>query len=107
MDRRIVVNDGAVIPADAETLHRRAELFRARQHVRRWVLPVAELVDVEEARCGDMGGQILIATAAAARRHVPGGVNDDEVRLAQMLRQPFGGNERVHASRIGFRGRPC
>ena len=74
-----------------------AELVGARQHVRRGVRTVADLVDVEEARAGDVGGQIFVAAAAAGRRHVPAGIDDDEVGVAEMLREPFGRDERVHA----------
>ena len=69
--RRIVVDDDAVVAADAEPLHRRAELCAPRQHVRRRVRRVADLVDVEEARAGDVRREIFVAAAAPARRHVP------------------------------------
>ena len=71
--RRIVVDDDAVVAADAEPLHRRAELLRRRQHVRRRVRLVGDRVDVEEARAGDVAGEIFVVPAAAGRGHVPAG----------------------------------
>src|SRR5439155_22208417 len=56
--RRIVVDDDAVLAADAEPFHGGAELLGAGQHVRSRVLPVADLVDVEKARAGDARLQI-------------------------------------------------
>ena len=84
------------LAADAEPLHRRAEIGGARQHVRRGIRAVADLVDVEEARAGDVGGEIFVAAAAAARRHVPARIDDDEVGLAEMVGQPFGRDQRFH-----------
>ena len=52
--RRIVIDDDAVVAADPEPLHRRSEIGGRRQHVRRGVRAVADLVDVEEARAGDV-----------------------------------------------------
>ena len=107
MDRRIVVDDDAVIAADAKALHRLSECVGARQHVRRRVGPVAELIDIDEPRAGDMALQIFVRAAAAGCGHEPARVHDDEVRLAEMLRQPFGRNERIHGPRIGVRARCC
>src|SRR5262249_15543224 len=53
-DRRIVVDDDLVAAADAEALHRLAELRGTGQHVRRGIRMVADPVDIEEARSGDM-----------------------------------------------------
>src|SRR5205823_5404526 len=72
---------------------------------RRGIRPIAELVDVKEAGAGDVRGKIFLAPAAAARRHVPAGIHDHEIGLAEVRRQPFGRNERVHG-RKDRRARP-
>ena len=49
----------------------------------------------------DVAAQYLPAAVAAGCRHVPARIDRHEVRLAKVRCQPFGGDERVHASRIG------
>ena len=105
--RRIVIDDDPVAAADSEPLHRRSEVRGRGQHVRGRVRAVGNLVDVEEARAGNVRRQIFLAAAAPARRHVPAGIDDDEIRVLKVLREPFRGNERVHGARIGLRLRSC
>jgi hypothetical protein len=69
--------------------------------VRSGVGGVAERVDVEEARTGYMGLEILLAADSPARRHVPAAVDDGEARLAEAAVQPLGRNERFHFAKIG------
>src|SRR4051794_3562598 len=54
VDGRIVINDDGVSAANADPLHCSGEFLGAWQHVRRKVRMIAKLVDVEEARAGDV-----------------------------------------------------
>src|ERR1051326_7322692 len=72
----------------------------------RGVRLVRDLVDVEEARARNVRREVFVAAAAAAGGHVPAGVYDDEVGLAQMFGQPFRRNERFHSAKIGYKVAP-
>jgi hypothetical protein len=99
--RGIVVDDKAILAADAEAFHRRGEIGGAREHVRSGVRAIAELVDVEKPGAADVRREIFVAAAASRRGHEPGRVDCDEIGLAEVLRQPVGRDERVHGVRIG------
>src|SRR5262249_13707192 len=63
---RIVVDDDPVVATDTEQLHRVAELLRVRKHVRRWILLVAHLVDIEKTPARNVRLLIFLATVPAA-----------------------------------------
>ena len=42
-------------------------------------LGIGDLVDVEEDRAGNMLGEIFLMRVPVLGRHVPGGIDDDEV----------------------------
>src|SRR5439155_22121886 len=88
--RRIVIDDDAVIPADAELLHGSSEIFRGRHNTWRRVFAVSDFVDVEKACAGDMALEIFVTSVAARRRHEPARVDNDEAELAETRREPFG-----------------
>src|SRR5512146_1836397 len=69
VDRRIVVDDDAVVAADAELFHRRSELLGAGKHVWRRVGVVGELIDVEEPGARNVALQIFVAAASARGGH--------------------------------------
>ena len=62
-----VVDDDAVAVADAHRPHPGDELLHRRRHVRQARLLVGDLVDVEEARAGDMR-RLELGAGVAARR---------------------------------------
>ncbi len=99
--RAVVVNDNAVAAANAELLHRQAERGGDWEHVRRGTGAVTDLIDVEETRAGDVASQILFAATAPGCGHEPARVHNNEIGLAEMLRQPIRGNERFHLRNIG------
>ncbi len=105
--RRIIVDDNAVVPADPGLLHSLGELGGAWQHVRDGTGLVAERVDVEEPGAGDTRSLIFGAAVAPTAHHMPARVDDDEVRLAEMMSEPIGRNQRIHGRRIGFGPRRC
>jgi len=88
--RRIIVDDDALIAADAKPLHCGRKVLRRRQHVRSRILTVRKRIDVEEDGTRDVRSSKLVAAAASRRRHVPAGVDDAEARLAEMFGQPLG-----------------
>ncbi|GHG18597.1 hypothetical protein GCM10017322_14580 [Paracoccus aerius] len=55
---------------------------------------VADRIDVEKARARDMGGVIFGPRIAARGRHVPACIQDAQVGIVQMRRQPFGRDQR-------------
>ena len=55
---------------------------------------VGNLVDIEEARAGDMGRLILCLRIAAHVGQVPRGVEDAQVGVLQMGGEPFCRNQR-------------
>ena len=102
--RRIVIDDDAVVAADAEPLHRRAELRGRRQHVRRGVRPCR---DTRRCRGSARRGCALRDSRRAPlrprRRHVPARIDDDEVGLAEVLRRAIAvETSESMAPRIGF-----
>jgi len=50
---------------------------------------VAEFVDVEEAGAGDVRFSIFVAAAPAQGGHEPAAIDNDQVGLAEMLREPL------------------
>ena len=54
---------------------------------------VGDGVDVEEHRARNMRGEIFRLGVALLRRQIIGGVDDDDVRLAELAGEPFGGFE--------------
>ena len=61
---------------------------------------IGQLVDVEKARAGNVGVQIFLASVPSAGRHEPARIHDRQIGLAKMLREPGGGNQRVHGAAI-------
>ena len=94
--RTVVVDDDAVVAADAEVAHGRAEFGRRGEHVRHRVRLVRQRLDVEEARAGDVPGLKLGCRVAAVGGHEHACIDDDEVGLAEMLVEPGGRNQVVH-----------
>src|SRR6185503_1485075 len=68
-DRRIVIDDDAVVAVDTERRHRLAEVLGRWEHVRRRMGFVRKLLHVEKARSGDMRGEEFGSGIAAAARH--------------------------------------
>jgi hypothetical protein len=48
---------------------------------------------MNQPRAGDVAVEIFAAAAAARRRQVPARINDDEIRLAQMVSEPLRGDK--------------
>ena len=90
-----VVDHHPVAVADAHGAHAADELLHRRGHVRQARLGVGDLVDVEEARAGDMRRRELGAGVAPRRRHVPARVEDAQVRRAEMRGQPVGRDQKL------------
>ena len=69
--------------------HRGGKSDRVRQHMRQVGLGVGDRVDVEKHRAGNMAGKIFRAGVAPGRRHMPGGVEDDEIGRVEMVGEPL------------------
>jgi hypothetical protein len=54
VERAVVVDDAAVPIAKAERLHSACELMLGREHVRRWIVAVDDLVEIHEHGAGNM-----------------------------------------------------
>ena len=65
-------------------------------------LVVGDLVDVEEAGAGDVRGLVLGAGVAAGGRQVPAGVEDAQVRGAQVRGQPVGRDQELRVARVSI-----
>ena len=84
-----VVNDRAHPVAETKIPHRGGKRDRVRQHMRQVGLGVGDRVDVEKHRAGNMAGKIFRAGVAPGRRHMPGGVEDDEIGRVEMVGEPL------------------
>ena len=96
VQRAVVVDDDAVVAADSERDHRRAERRRAGQHVRGGMIGVGQRLDVEAARAGDMGRREFGGGVARLAGHEHRRVEDHEVGVGEMLGEPGGRDEVVH-----------
>jgi hypothetical protein len=96
VQRRIVVDDEALPVAQPERLHPARELVLGRQHVRRRVRRVDDLVEVHEHGARDMLRLIFRARVAAVRGEEHGRVDRLQIGSAEFGGQPIGRDERVH-----------
>lgn len=101
---RGIVDHHVMAVAHAHGAQPRDELLGRRGHVRQRRAAVGDLVDVEEAGGGDVGGGVFGPRVAAGGRHVPGGVEHPQVGVAQMGGEPVGGDERPGV--VGRHGHP-
>ena len=85
-----IVDDDARAVADAHAPHARGELLRRRQHMGQVALGVGDLVDVEEQRARNMLREIFGTRVPALGRHMPGGIDDDEVGRIELAGELFG-----------------
>ena len=85
-----VVDDDGVAIADSEGAGGFAELCRARQHVRQIGRIIAHRFDVEKHRAGNVTVAIFRVSVALLRRQEMGGVDGNDVAVAQVFGQPFG-----------------
>ena len=90
---RVVIDDDAVAAADSDLFHCPSELSGTRQHVGCRIGGVADRIDVEEDRAGNMRLQIVFAAASVRRRHVQAAVDHGQVRFVEMFREPLGRDE--------------
>jgi hypothetical protein len=90
-----VVDDDLRAVAQAQLLDPRGELDRRGQHVRQVRGLVRDLVDVEEHRAWNVGQVVLGPGVALGGGHVPGAVDDPDVRRVEVLGQPGGRDERI------------
>ena len=67
---------------------------------------IGDLVDVEIPRAWDMGGQELRLSIAVLVRQVFGGIEDDQVGLAELPGKPVGRYQRPHAFPLGRSAEP-
>ena len=87
-----VIDHDSVGLGDAERAHRRAELVRSGQHVRQIGGRVGDGVEVEEHRARNMRGDIFRLGVALLRWQIIGCVDDDDIGLAELAGEPFGGS---------------
>jgi hypothetical protein len=74
-----VIDHDARAVADAHAAHARGKFLRRRQHVGQGALGVGNLVDIEEHGARNMLLEIFLPRVAPIARHVPGGIDDDEI----------------------------
>ena len=85
-----VVDDNLVPVAHPHRPHPADKFLGRRRHVRQGRTGVTDLVDVEVAGAGNVGGGVFGAAVAAHVRQVPGGVEDPEVGIGQVGGEPAG-----------------
>ena len=85
-----VIDDDGIAVADAKRAGRFAELLRAGQHVRQFGRMVADRIDVEKHRAGNVAGAVFGRDVALLSRRGIRAVDHDEVSVAQMLGKPIG-----------------
>ncbi len=97
--RRIVIEHDAAAVAQAERLHAAGEFLGRGQHRGQRVRRVGEVSKIHEYRAGNMLRLIFrrrVARRFAGQGGEIGGVDDPEVVRAQLVREPFRRNQRVH-----------
>ena len=77
--------------------HARGELDRGRQHVGQVRLFVAQIIDIEEERAGDVLGQVFGLGVPAGGRKMPGGIEYDEIGRFEVRCKPI----RIHDPVLG------
>ena len=92
--------------ADAHTAEEFRETAGGGDHVRQLGVLIGDLIDVKIPRARDMGGQELRLSVAVLIRQVFGGVEDDQVGLAEFPGKPVGGYQRPHAFPLGRSAEP-
>jgi hypothetical protein len=96
--------------AHAHRAHPADELFGRGRHVGQRRAVVRHLVDVEEARAGDVAGSIFGLCVAPHLRQIPRRIEDAQIRILQMGLKPGGRDKRariVLGHRLSPHGRPC
>jgi hypothetical protein len=76
-------------------------MFRAGQHMRQLRRIVADRVDIEEHRAGDVACAILGVNVALLHHRGIRGVDHDDIAIVQMLGKPFGRFEPAARRRWG------
>ena len=102
------VDHHPVAVADPERADRPGERVRRGQHVGQRAPRVLDLVDVEEDGPGDVGLQVLGPGVAPDDGQIPGGVEDAQIGLAKVRREPLGADHgpEHHRSGTGLRPSP-
>jgi hypothetical protein len=93
-DADTVIDHHLVPVADTHGAHAAHEFFHRGGHVGQRAAGVGNLVDIEEACAGDMPGLVFGQRVAAHVGKVVGGIEDTQIRVAQMRRQPVGRDKR-------------
>ena len=89
-----VIDDGPHPVAKSKPAHLGGEDLGFGQHMRQAAGTIGDGVDIEELRAGNMPRKKFSVRVAAGRRHMPRGVEDDEVGVEEMFGKPVGGNEK-------------
>ena len=90
-----VIDHDLVAVAHAHGTQPRHELLDGRHHVRQLGAIVADIVDVEIARAGNVGGGIFRLRIAVGPGQEPAGIEDAQVGILEMGRQPVGRDKRL------------
>ena len=91
----LVVADHAMAIAEAEPADARGKLLRRRQHVGQGAVGVGDIVDVEEARAGNVVGVVGLPAGLRRAGHEVRAVEHAHVRRGQVRLQPVGGDDRL------------
>ncbi len=104
-----VIDHDGVLGRQSQSAHLIGELLRRRQHMGQGTVLVADLVDIEELRAGNVGGDEVGLRITRIAGQVPRGVQHLHPVVAQMLVQPFGRDQGIvgHGYIQGGEGRPC
>ena len=86
--RSPVVGNDVVAIGDAEFAHRGGKRVGVGKHMGQWVARVADGVDIEMDGARKMRGGMLHMRITIFGRHIPGSIDDLDVRIVKMRSEP-------------------
>ncbi len=92
-DALLIVNHHLVGVADAQGRDHAGEAAGGRHHVRQIGFKIRHLLDIEEARAGNMGGAVHGVGVLRLGRHVEAGIQYTQPRCAEPFGEPVGGDQ--------------
>ncbi len=92
----LIVEHHARVLIDAQRRYQVLESSRRGSHMRQRRFGVGYAIDIEEARTRQMGRAIQRLRVAPIARHVPARIEQHQVRRAELLREPFRTDQRLH-----------